>query len=128
MPKEQFRWTQEQFFFAVDYFSRPMAALISRFSQHQDRIDILHNIVEEHGDFNVAAYHSTTFKQFLKSIGSREDLTQLSVSPVVDAFNEALMGVSACGNPLKAAMCNGIIEYAFSDISALIAQTVIENG
>src|SRR5438445_12399406 len=68
MSKEDFCKSQEEFYFAVAFFSRPMAQLISRISNPHKRIDILHNIVEEHGDFNPDKFHQTTFQQFLKTL------------------------------------------------------------
>lgn len=129
MPLETFQFTQEQFFYAVDYFSRPMAALIARLPQHADRIDILHNMVEEHGDFDQKKYHSNTFKKFLITIGVDQDrMDQSQPGSIVNAFNFSLMGVSANEDPVIAIACNGIIEYAFADISALLGKTVVEKG
>lgn len=129
MDKEVFKLTQSQFFFAVDYFSRPMAALVARLPLHKDRIDIIHNMVEEHGDFCCERYHSNTFKQFLATLGvSKEYMNVLKPSPVVTMFNYTLMGTCANEDPLIAIACNGIIEYAFADISALLAKTVVERG
>lgn len=129
MDKEIFMTAQAQFFFAVDYFSRPMAALVSRLPLHKDRIDIVHNIVEEHGDFDAARYHSNTFRQFLKTLNvPQEYVEQLKASPVIDMFNYTLMGVCTHEDPLIAIACNGIIEYAFADISALIAHKVVKRG
>ena len=65
-----FRASQEQFFFAVTFFPRPMAALIGRIPNPRARLDILHNLVEEHGEFDEERFHHTTFQQFLRSIGS----------------------------------------------------------
>src|SRR5437868_15332022 len=70
MTLEQFRRSQEQFFFAVTFFPRPMAALVGRIPSPRQRIDILHNLVEEHGEFHEELYHHTTFQKFLKTIGS----------------------------------------------------------
>lgn len=129
MSKEEFQKTQLQFFFAVDYFSRPMSALIARLPMHRDRIDILHNIVEEHGDFSVDHYHINTFQQFLRSIGIAENaLAHLKASPGINIFNYTLMGVSANEDPIMAIACNGIIEYAFADISTCIGRAVVERG
>lgn len=129
MSKSEFKNVQSQFYFAVDYFSRPMAALIAKLPLHKNRIDIIHNIVEEHGDFCVSKYHSNTFKQFLNTIGvSKEYIEKLQPSPVVNMFNFTLMGICANEDPLIAIACNGIIEYAFADISALIAEKVVQRG
>ena len=127
MSLEQFRETQEQFFYAVDYFSRPMAALIARLPRHAERKDILHNIVEEHGDFDVEKYHSNTFKLFLKSLGSNPNhIESKTIHPEVMSFNTTLMGASLSEDPLVAIGCLGIIEYAFADISAEIGRNVID--
>lgn len=125
MAKGEFQASQAQFFHAVDYFSRPMTVLVARLPLHKDRIDILHNIVEEHGDFESEKYHSNTFKQFLSSIGTKPDLVAASH---VDAFNYTLMGVCANEDPVVAIAANGIIEYAFADISAHIGKMVVERG
>jgi S-adenosylmethionine-diacylglycerol 3-amino-3-carboxypropyl transferase len=127
MDKEVFKNVQEQFFFAVDYFSRPMAALIARLPLHKDRIDIIHNIVEEHGDFSSERYHANTFKQFLKSIDV-ESVNTNYPSAVVTMFNTTLMGAAAHNDPVVALACLGIIEYAFADISACIGKHVVDRG
>jgi len=69
MSLDVFRRTQEQFFFAVTFFSRPMAALVGRIPDPKLRLDILHNLVEEHGDFNEERFHHNTFREFLRLIG-----------------------------------------------------------
>src|SRR3954470_11103930 len=84
MTAECFRRTQEQFFFAVTFFPRPMAALVGRIPDPRQRLDILHNLVEEHGEFNEQRFHHTTFQQFLRTIGSNPDrLDDLMIWPEV---------------------------------------------
>src|SRR3954468_20310598 len=73
MSLEAFRSTQEQFFFAVTFFPRPMAALVGRITDPAMRLDILHNLVEEHGDFREDRFHHNTFQAFLRSIGSKPE-------------------------------------------------------
>src|SRR5262245_54828555 len=70
---ETFRKTQVQFYFAVDFFSRPMSALIARIPDPKSRLSILQNIVEEHGEMAEEKFHSHTFKKFLCSIGQEEE-------------------------------------------------------
>lgn len=126
MSLKQFQKTQQQFFFAVDYFSRPMAALVARLPEHAQRISILENIMEEHGEMDPAKYHSNTFKQFLKSINT--STVGVKESPSVLAFNLDLMGASMSEEPYVAIGAFGIIEYAFADISADIGQAVVDRG
>src|SRR5690606_5952223 len=70
MSMDVFRASQEQFYFAVAFFSRPMAGLVARSPDYASRIDILHNVVEEHGDFRLSRSHAATFDAFLTSLGS----------------------------------------------------------
>src|SRR6266704_2837851 len=70
MTLEGFRKCQEHFFVAVSFFPRPMAALVGRIPDPKARLDILHNLVEEHGEFSEDRFHHTTFQHFLRSIGS----------------------------------------------------------
>ena len=95
MSLDVFRRTQEQFFFAVTFFPRPMTALVGRLPEPRQRLDILRNVVEEHGDFDEAAFHHTTFREFLSRIGSQVDaLDELDLLPAVRAFNSIL--TTAC--------------------------------
>jgi pyrroloquinoline-quinone synthase len=129
MPRERFRATQEQFFFAVRYFPQPMAALIARMPGPEARIGILHNIVEEHGDFEQSRFHQNTFKQFLASIGGAgpgEDGP--AMWPAVHAFNSILMAACACDELDSGVCCLGIIERAFADLSTLIGRAVVGRG
>ncbi|EPQ78142.1 TenA family transcriptional regulator [Mycobacterium marinum] len=129
MPLERFRASQEQFGFAVTYFARPMASLISRMDLPGQRLGILSNIVEEHGDFKPHFFHHATFRQFLASIGSdAERLDALAPAPQVDAFNSVLTSVCTMEDMAVGISCLGIIEHAFAGISATIGSAVVERG
>jgi pyrroloquinoline-quinone synthase len=129
MTLECFRRTQEHFFFAVTFFPRPMAALVGRIPDPQQRLDILHNLVEEHGEFNEDAFHHTTFQQFLATIGSPPDeLEKRGPSPALRAFNSVLTASSVMDELEVGVACIGIIEHAFAGISAVIGKTVVERG
>lgn len=129
MSLERFRSSQEQFFFAVRYFSRPMAALLSRMADPMQHLDLLHNIVEEHGDFRPEAFHQNTFRIFLQRIGAADPLTQrIAMNPAVHAFNNTLM--AACvHDPVDVGIaCLGVIEHAFANISARIGEAAVRSG
>ncbi len=129
MNLEQFQRTQEQFYFAVHFFSRPMTALIARFPDPQTRLSILENVVEEHGDFQEKAFHETTFKQFLNSIGIKgERLDEISLWPEVRAFNSTLMTSCIFDEPEVGVACLGVIEYMFAEISSIIGRAVVDRG
>ncbi|HEV3258925.1 MAG TPA: iron-containing redox enzyme family protein [Gemmataceae bacterium] len=129
MSLDCFRRTQEQFFFAVTFFPRPMAALVGRISDPRARLDILHNLVEEHGEFQEQRFHHTTFQTFLRSIGARVDgLEEMPVWPAVRAFNSVLTCACVLDELEVGVGCMGIIEHAFSGISAIIGKAVVERG
>jgi pyrroloquinoline-quinone synthase len=129
MTVESFRRSQEQFFFAVTFFPRPMAALVGRIPNPKARLDILRNLVEEHGEFNEELFHHTTFQRFLRSIGSEpEKIETAALSPGLRAFNSVLTCACVLDELEVGVACMGIIEYAFAGISALIGQAVVQRG
>ena len=134
MDRAAFIRTQRQFFFAVRFFSRPMAALMSRMPDSASRRTLLCNLAEEHGfddegdgGIHPTMAHDRTFLAFLKSLGIEEILTERE-GEAVRAFNLALLGACLGESATLAFACLGIIEYTFADISALIGKTVVERG
>ncbi|MEZ4537836.1 MAG: hypothetical protein R3D26_22985 [Cyanobacteriota/Melainabacteria group bacterium] len=91
MPYEEFRYTQEQFYFAVNYFSQPIAAL-----RPPRRPGTAHeaaaHLMDEHGNINLDRCHTHTFKSFLSKIEAADEIKE---GPEVHAFNAALMGTCA---------------------------------
>lgn len=126
MTLEQFRRSQEQFSFAVEFFPRPMAALVGRIPNPAQRLEILHNLVEEHGEFHEHRFHKTTFSQFLRSIGSNPDaLDGLSLWPCLRAFNSVLTTSCVLDELEVGVACMGIIEHAFASCSAIIGSAAV---
>jgi pyrroloquinoline-quinone synthase len=129
MSEAQFRRTQEQFSFAVEFFPRPMAALIGRIPDPKARLEILHNLVEEHGEFNEQQFHTSTFEAFLRSIGA--DPATLEAQPLwpcLRAFNAVLTTACVLDELEVGVACMGIIELAFSSCSAAIGGAVVRHG
>ena len=126
---EAFRASQEQFFFAVAFFSRPMAGLVARSPDYASRIDILHNVVEEHGDFHMASSHAATFQVFLRSLGGDPArLRTLRPAPAVHAFNSVLYSACLLEELELGIACMGIIEYIFAELSARIGNGIVARG
>lgn len=125
MDLANFQASQAQFYHAVKHCARPMSLLIGRMPNPAQRLAILHNIVEEHGEFEPARFHEATFRGFLKSVGT---LPSDRPEAPVDAFNVLLSGVCSQETITKAVCCIGIIEYAFAEVSALIGRVVVERG
>jgi pyrroloquinoline-quinone synthase len=129
MSLEAFRRTQEQFFFAVTFFPRPMAALVGKIPDPKQRLDVLHNLVEEHGEFQEQRFHHNTFQQFLRTIGANPDkLDDLIIWPEVRAFNSVLTTACTLDELEVGVSCMGVIEQAFAGISAVIGRAVVDRG
>lgn len=136
MSREMFQATQQQFYFAVRYFSRPMAALMARMPSSSLRRSLICNLAEEHGYveegaavFEPTLAHDMTFMRFLETLGvKREAMNQMREAEAVRAFNAALMGVCLMERPEVAFACLGVIEYAFAGISARLGATVVKRG
>ncbi|MGD9783053.1 MAG: TenA family transcriptional regulator [Hyphomicrobiaceae bacterium] len=129
MSLEGFRRSQEQFFFAVTFFPRPMAALVGRIPEPKARLDILHNLVEEHGEFKEAQFHHNTFQQFLRTIGADPaKLAHMPLDPSLRAFNSVLTASCVLDELEVGVGCMGIIEHAFAGISDLIGKSVVARG
>lgn len=124
-----FQRSQLQFFYAVRFFPRSMAALAARLPNSRSRMPLVRNLTEEHGDFHAAQAHDNTFEQFLKGVGvDTEDLNCVSEGPEVSAFNYALLGTCSMADPKLALACLGIIEHTFASISAFIGDAVVRRG
>ena len=129
MTKEEFTMTQQQFYYAVSFFSRPMTALMARFSDPMKRLSILENIVEEHGSFTESAFHESTFREFLQIFNvDNSQLENLELWPEVRAFNSALMTACVFDEAEVGVGCLGAIEYMFANISGIIGESVVNNG
>lgn len=127
--KEDFIETQIQFFYAVIFFSRPMAALAAKIPTPELRLEVLRNAWEEHGEGSLTQAHGKTFLEFLSRIGnvSEEEVYRRGLWADVRIFNTTLSGVSVLDDFIIAVGVLGIIERMFSDISAWIGKGVLEN-
>lgn len=138
LSRDAFVRSQKQFYFAVRYFSRPMAALMARMPDSATRQGLIHNLSEEHGfeddepslaGFDPSLAHDLTFLAFLRSLGvDGREMALEREGPGVRAFNTALMGCCLMARRELAFGCLGVIEYAFADICELIGRKVVENG
>jgi pyrroloquinoline-quinone synthase len=129
MSLDCFRRSQEQFFFAVTFFPRPMAAMVGRIPDPRSRLDILHNLVEEHGEFHEELFHHNTFQRFLRTLGCDPGAVERGAPwPAVRAFNSVLTCACVLDELEVGVGCMGIIEHAFAPISAVIGRTVVERG
>jgi pyrroloquinoline-quinone synthase len=137
MSRESFVRSQQQFFFAVGYFSRVLAALTARLPTAYERQVLVHNLAEEHGfdeadpakGIRTHLAHEQSFLLLLQNLGvNRKEMISVEPQAPVQAFNLALLGACSMESPGFAFCALGIIEYAFADISSLIGKVILERG
>lgn len=128
--KEDFVETQIQFYYAVVFFSRPMAAVAAKIPSAKQRLEVLRNVWEEHGEGDSGGMHGETFKLFLERLAgiTQDDIETRLLWPELRAFNTALIGCTIMDDWEVGTACLGMIERMFADISAWIGQAIVERG
>lgn len=130
MAKDDFVETQIQFYFAVIFFSRPMAAVAAKIPHPRQRVEILRNVWEEHGEGDVRLMHGETFLELLHRLAgiSKADVDTRALWPEVRAFNTTLVGAAVLDEFTVSASMMGMIERMFADISAWIGRAIVARG
>ena len=126
--KEDFLETQIQFFFAVDFFNQPMAALAAKIPTAELRIEVLRNVWEEHGEGDLKQVHGRTFLELLNRLGDimPEDVDSRALWPEVRSFNTFLAGACVLDEYLTGVGIMGMIERMFAEISSWIGVGIVE--
>lgn len=130
LAREDFIETQVQFYYAVVFFSRPMAVLAAKIPSSALRIEVLRNVWEEHGEGDLAARHGSTFLELLSRLAglTRADVERRMLWPEVRAFNTVLVGAATLDDWEVGASVLGMIERMFADIAAHIGRSILRRG
>lgn len=128
--KDDFVETQIQFYFAVVFFSRPMAAVAAKIPSSKQRLEVLRNVWEEHGEGRSSFMHGETFLTYLDRLAgiTPKDIGGRALWPEVRAFNTVLVGACVMDEFIVGVGCMGMIERMFCDISRWIGQSTIDRG
>jgi len=130
LTKDDFVETQVQFYSAVVFFSRPMAALAAKIPTPDLRVEVVRNVWEEHGEGNPGRMHARTFATFLERLAGigLADIEARTVWPEVRLFNTALAGACVLEDYRVGAAMLGMIERTFCEQSAWIGRAVVARG
>lgn len=128
--QDDFVETQIQFYFAVIFFSRPMAAVAAKIPQPKQRVEVLRNVWEEHGEGNPRLMHGETFLELLERLGgvTIRDVHSRALWPEVRAFNTTLIGACVLDEYVVGVSAMGMIERMFVDISGWIGEGIVARG
>jgi len=129
MSFELFKSSQANFYSAVFYFSRPMFLLCSRMENYADRLIILENILDEHGNGDIKDSHGETYKNYLLNLGVKEkDINKTFNHSAVSSFYSIINKTIENDNIETAIAMFGIIEDRYTEISSTIANSLISNN
>lgn len=128
--KDDFLETQIQFYFAVIFFSRPMAAVAAKIPDAALRLEVVRNVWEEHGEGNASIAHGATFSELLSRLGGigEADIARRALWPEVRAFNTALVGAAVLDEHIVSVGMMGMIERMFADLSARLGRGIVRRG
>ncbi len=126
MTRDDFVETQIQFLFAVVFFSRPMAVLAGRMPRPEQRLSLLENVGDEHGDGNLSLSHERTFLALLARFGvTPAEIDRRALWPEVRAFNTVLGGLCMNDDCYTGLAALGMIEDLFAGISSRIGRAIV---
>lgn len=109
--------SQIPFFYAVQEFPKMLLNLASVIPTTEQRVLLMKNIVEEHGNFNEKSFHTTTFIQHLNALGlGNKPLTK---SPFVSAWINWFYITPM--QPYQKASALAAVEYIY----AVVCETIV---
>jgi pyrroloquinoline-quinone synthase len=107
-----------------------MSILAAKIPSAKQRIEIIRNVWEEHGEGKLSDGHGNTFLYFLEKLDglSLDEVDARVLWPELQIFNTSLAGVTTFDNYLVGIAMLGIVERMFAEISAWIGMGVIKNS
>ena len=125
---EEFQKSQLNFFDAVLSFTKPMFIISSKLDSYEQRLCILENIFEEHGNGDITKSHGKTFEEYLILLGvNKKEIKNRKVDKSSQKFNLSLIEKSQKESTYFSLAMMGIIEERYSEISKLISEKVLKN-
>ena len=129
MSYELFKASQANFYSAVCYFSRPMFLLCSKMKDYEDRLVILENIIDEHGNGDIKDSHGETYKNYLLNLGVKEKEINNSFNhSAVSNFYSIINNTIESDNIETAIAMFGVMEDRYTEISSSISNSLVKNN
>jgi len=129
MDKKQFKKSQISLIDAVEFFSRPMFVILSKLSSYKERLPIIENILDEHGNGEIDKAHGNTFRQYLVSLGAtKKEINNRKLNKAVLEYNNVLIKCATNNSTTRGLAMMGIIEERYSKISATIVKEILKKN
>jgi pyrroloquinoline-quinone synthase len=104
--------TQSPFLYAVEGWSNVLINILSKLSSSEQRIVILRNLNDEHGNGDIKKCHTYTFTQFLKST-----IDTSAPPPRAKCVDNFITSIMETQDVVKQLSIVGIIEYIYAYLS-----------
>ena len=127
---EDFVETQVQFYNAVVPYCRVVALIAAKIPDTYQRLEVVRNAWEEHGEGNPEQTHEATMFRLLSRLAglTRQETMKRTLWPEVRMFNTTLFGAVTMDEYLVGAGVVGMIERMFSDLSVWVGQGIVHRG
>lgn len=113
----------------VSAFPGFLAALLTQMPDARDRIPIVENLLEEHGNLHIEKAHVNTFALLVRSLGREaETLTRHAPIPGMRSYLRSMQYTCLHAPWLEALGLMSMIEMLFAHISPAITSAVVRSG
>jgi hypothetical protein len=113
---QQFIKTQISFLDAVDNWSKALGNMIAKVPSYKERIILVKNLYDEHGNGNINNCHVNTFNRFIKSFNQHIDTSTIKIDSVKQ-FNSKINDMIENKSWIYSMAALGTIEYTYITIS-----------
>lgn len=121
VPIQNFLKSQECFISAVDHWSKVLGLLLTKLPSPKERLVIVQNLYDEHGQGNIEKSHVNTFISLLKSLNYDKEIKlyneELESYSIIKKFNESLVNAINNESWTYSVAMLAMIEYVYIDIS-----------
>ncbi|WP_415913169.1 iron-containing redox enzyme family protein [Neptuniibacter sp. QD37_11] len=116
--REEFLKSQLPFYHAVNAFPVMLLTLATKIKTSEERLLLIDNIWEEHGQGDTKGFHTNSFKTHLRSLGWNQ-CDEIQSNPFISEWIENTLRIS---NPRTLGSYLAGIEYIYAIISQSIAE------
>ena len=118
--------SQESFIDAVNEWSNLLSHLLTKVPSYKERLPIIENLMDEHGEGDLERSHVETFRKFINSFKTRDNLQMYNKESqtyhIIEEFYRTLdRDLKYYSWEYSAAML-GMIEYTYITVSTVIHQ------
>ena len=113
----------------VNAFPAFLAALLTQMPDARDRLPIVENLLEEHGDLDIEKAHVNTFELLVRGLGpAAEPITRHAPIPGMRSYLRSMQYTCLHSPWLEGLGLMGMIEFLFAHISPIITSAVVRSG